>query len=202
MARVVTQPCAQRMLCASSDQLYACRASKLQHSSRLYANIDAAGNDVGDRPHPEDEDVAGRIGFLCGKLLPIRVHAWNLFSDPTSSTAAYLLSTVILLFIMLSTALLCAESMPSVAASEGAMAAIAYMEAVCIAAFTVEYVVKLWAAPNRFRFVCNLGNVLDLVSVLPWYLQVGLCGGAVVGCSSNGAVNSAQVRTTRPAGWV
>ena len=74
--------------------------------------------------------ISGRLNRFSHLLLPLRVRAWNLFADPSSSRAAYILSTVILLFILLSTALLCAESMPSVAASDGAMTAIAYMEAI------------------------------------------------------------------------
>ncbi len=43
--------------------------------------------------------------------------------------------------------------------------------------FTVEYVVRLWCAPQRLRYARSFFGVVDLLSILPTYLSV-LVGGA------------------------
>jgi Ion transport protein len=61
--------------------------------------------------------------------------------------------------------------------------------------FTVEYVVKFWAAPSRWRFFWGFWNILDLVSIVPWYVDVAVCG-HVLGCTTTSAtVKSTQVRS-------
>jgi len=53
-----------------------------------------------------------------------------------------------------------------------------FTERVCIAFFTVEYALRLFAAPRKLRFALKPLNVVDLLAILPFYLELvlTLCG--------------------------
>jgi Ion transport protein len=169
-----------------------CRASHLHPASRLYGNVSRAGAALGDAPHPEDACIQPRGFNVFSMWLPQRVKAWNLFSEPQSSAAAYWVSVTVLIAILLSTVLLCLESVPDVQANATAMTIMNYVELVCMIVFAIDYAVKFWAAPSRWKFFWNFGNLLDLVSIVPWYVDVALCG-SVRGCGAGTTVRSTQV---------
>ena len=70
---------------------------------------------------------------------------------------------------------------------------IGYIEAVCIGIFSVEYVAKLATAPNRRSFIVDVVNIVDLISVLPWYLDLTTCG-FLQTCSGSSGLKSTRVR--------
>ncbi len=45
------------------------------------------------------------------------------------------------------------------------------IEAFCVGIFTVEYVVKIWAAPNRWKYIFSFDGLIDLLSILPFFLE-------------------------------
>ncbi|XP_019634266.1 PREDICTED: potassium voltage-gated channel protein Shal-like [Branchiostoma belcheri] len=47
------------------------------------------------------------------------------------------------------------------------------LETACVVIFTAEYLIRLFAAPERGMFVKSAMSVIDIVSILPFY--VGLC---------------------------
>ncbi|EFO27232.1 voltage-gated potassium channel [Loa loa] len=51
-------------------------------------------------------------------------------------------------------------------------------ERICIAFFTVEYCLRLFAAPKKFRFALKPLNLVDLMAIVPFYLELllTLCG--------------------------
>jgi potassium voltage-gated channel Shab-related subfamily B protein 1 len=46
------------------------------------------------------------------------------------------------------------------------------IEIVCIVWFTIEYVLRIWSAPNRFQSMKSPLNIIDLVSILPFYVSL------------------------------
>lgn len=47
-------------------------------------------------------------------------------------------------------------------------------EAICMSVFTLEYVLRLYAAEKRFTFIMNKMNILDLLAILPFYIHMSV----------------------------
>ncbi|KAI6237151.1 Potassium voltage-gated channel subfamily B member 2 [Aphelenchoides besseyi] len=56
--------------------------------------------------------------------------------------------------------------------------AFVFTERICIAFFTVEYCLRMFAAPRKIRFALRALNLVDLLAILPFYLELllTLCG--------------------------
>lgn len=46
------------------------------------------------------------------------------------------------------------------------------LEAVIVAVFTVEYIVRVYAAENRLRYIFSFFGIVDLLSIMPFYAGV------------------------------
>ncbi|XP_063063640.1 potassium voltage-gated channel subfamily D member 3 [Engraulis encrasicolus] len=44
------------------------------------------------------------------------------------------------------------------------------MDTACVMIFTVEYLMRLFAAPSRYRFVRSVMSIIDVVAILPYYI--------------------------------
>ncbi len=38
--------------------------------------------------------------------------------------------------------------------------------------FTIEYLLRLSVSPDRLRFLCQLMNIVDLIAILPFFLEM------------------------------
>lgn len=52
--------------------------------------------------------------------------------------------------------------------------AFVFTERICIAFFTIEYALRLFAAPRKLRFALKPLNLVDLLAILPFYLELML----------------------------
>ncbi|KAJ1362419.1 hypothetical protein KIN20_021956 [Parelaphostrongylus tenuis] len=48
------------------------------------------------------------------------------------------------------------------------------LDTACVIIFTLEYLLRLYAAPDRCRFMRSIMSVIDVVAILPYYIGLGL----------------------------
>lgn len=100
---------------------------------------------------------------------------WQLFDNPTSTRLALAISLFIMFLILLSTFNFLIETMPQWVKEPPPP--FFYIEAVCIAVFTVEFSIRLWACPNKKKFWKGPLNVIDFLAIVPFYIELASGGG-------------------------
>eukprot|EP01060_Flectonema_neradi_P008655 TRINITY_DN1617_c3_g1_i2.p1 TRINITY_DN1617_c3_g1~~TRINITY_DN1617_c3_g1_i2.p1 ORF type:complete len:811 (+),score=125.97 TRINITY_DN1617_c3_g1_i2:58-2490(+) len=116
---------------------------------------------------------------------------------PSSSLGAQILAAISLLAITGSTVVLCVETLPEnqVHVREGSVDWFA-VETGFVIFFTIELLVRLWASDNRLEFCKRILNILDLVAILPYYVELIVAGGAG-GTASSGLRVLRVIRVVR-----
>ena len=118
----------------------------------------------------------------------IRQQMWRAFENPHTSTAALVFYYVTGFFIAVSVGANVIETVPYPRASVdggghghgdpgetisvGDMFKVAFfcLDTACVMIFTVEYLLRLYASPDRCRFMRSVMSVIDVVAILPYYI--------------------------------
>lgn len=97
-----------------------------------------------------------------------REHMWSVLHDG-KGRLGHAFNFGLILVILLSTAVVPLEFLPSYREYDEV---IHVLEAVIVALFTVEYVLRVYSAPNRIRYVFSFFGIVDLLSIMPFYAGV------------------------------
>lgn len=104
---------------------------------------------------------------LCMKLI------WDMMEKPETSLAARILNFISLSLIIMSTIGMCISTFPIFAGADGndENPQLAHLELVCIVWFTVEFILRFFGAPQKWAFLKNGMNIIDILAILPYFVS-------------------------------
>lgn len=123
-----------------------------------------------------DTDNAGESAL---PTMTARQRVWRAFENPHTSTMALVFYYVTGFFIAVSVIANVVETVPCGSSPGhikelpcGERYAVAFfcLDTACVMIFTVEYLLRLAAAPSRYRFVRSVMSIIDVVAILPYYI--------------------------------
>lgn len=100
---------------------------------------------------------------------------WNLFENPYDSQLGKCILAIMALAIVTSIITTVMETLPctfNLTCAQVYPDEYFYVDAVCVFIFTSEYLIRLFVAPDRWRFVKNFQSIVDVASVLPFYVKL------------------------------
>ncbi|GAB6025715.1 hypothetical protein CHUAL_011698 [Chamberlinius hualienensis] len=114
----------------------------------------------------------------------IQQRMWRAFENPHTSTAALVFYYVTGFFIAVSVMANVVETVPcgsipgsvkkNMSCGERYKVAFFCLDTACVMIFTVEYLLRLFAAPDRCKFVRSVMSIIDVVAILPYYIGLGI----------------------------
>uniref|UniRef100_A0A4W4DP72 A-type voltage-gated potassium channel KCND1 n=1 Tax=Electrophorus electricus TaxID=8005 RepID=A0A4W4DP72_ELEEL len=108
-----------------------------------------------------------------------RERLWRAFENPHTSTMALVFYYVTGFFIAVSVIANVVETVPCQPAKGsvkhlpcGEKYSVAFfcMDTACVLIFTFEYLMRLFAAPSRCKFMRSVMSVIDVVAIMPYYI--------------------------------
>lgn len=97
-----------------------------------------------------------------------RKQLWSVLHED-KGRLGHALNFVLVLLILVSVAILPVKFLSTSPAFNFSLDII---EAVIVAVFTVEYLLRIYAAPNRVRYIFSFFGIIDLLSIAPFYSGV------------------------------
>ncbi|XP_051509454.1 potassium voltage-gated channel subfamily D member 1-like [Myxocyprinus asiaticus] len=108
-----------------------------------------------------------------------RERLWRAFENPHTSTMALVFYYVTGFFIAVSVIANVVETVPcrplkgskrDLPCGEKFSLAFFCMDTACVLIFTFEYLMRLFAAPSRCKFMRSVMSVIDVVAIMPYYI--------------------------------
>ncbi|XP_029281417.1 potassium voltage-gated channel subfamily S member 3-like [Cottoperca gobio] len=123
-----------------------------------------------------DKDLAKFKGAWCEE---IRSYIWLRLEDPGHSTGSKIIAVASLSLVLTSIVAMCVHSMPEFQQMDENDKLIedpvlAILEVICISCFSTEFIIRLIVSPSRRKFLGNPLNIIDVASILPFYVTLAL----------------------------
>ena len=120
----------------------------------------------------DEEDDFGE-----GLLRNIQQKLWDTMEKSDSSRVAKIVSTVSLIFVIISTAGMCLNTIQSLQDKDEDgnptdNKTLEFLEMLSVIWFTLEYFLRLIGSPKKWEFLKNSMNLLDIAAVLPFYVPL------------------------------
>ena len=147
---------------------------------------DCCYEDYRDRKRENQERLLDDKGSENGELAPnlsLREKMWRAFENPHVSTAALVFYYVTGFFIAVSVMANVVETVhcgklpgtqEDVSCRERYPDAFFCLDTACVMIFTAEYMLRLYAAPDRCKFMRSVMSIIDVVAILPYYIGLGI----------------------------
>uniref|UniRef100_A0A915JIM3 BTB domain-containing protein n=1 Tax=Romanomermis culicivorax TaxID=13658 RepID=A0A915JIM3_ROMCU len=126
---------------------------------------------------------------VCHDNLTVRQNMWRAFENPQTSTTASVFYYVTGFFIAISVLCNIIETVPckSIYSSRGVKPITVtcgemyegrffVVDTACVFIFTCEYFMRLYAAPNRCKFMRSVMSLIDVIAIMPYYIGLALQG--------------------------
>uniref|UniRef100_A0A8C7I6Q4 A-type voltage-gated potassium channel KCND1 n=1 Tax=Oncorhynchus kisutch TaxID=8019 RepID=A0A8C7I6Q4_ONCKI len=129
-----------------------------------------------ERQQDDEDDEKEDIAPL---NMTFREYMWRAFENPHTSTTALVLYYVTGFFIAISVMANVVETVPcgtlpnrAKEISCGDRYAVAFfcLDTACVMIFTIEYLLRLIAAPSRYNFMKSVMSIIDVVAIMPYYI--------------------------------
>lgn len=118
------------------------------------------------------ESCCYRLYDACTRDLHIaRAKVWALVDDPGSSTLAGIFSVIILLIIVLSCTTFMIESSGLLYSFSNVDTVFRIVEKVSGFIFSIEFILRILSCPSLLRFISSPLNWVDLIAVIPFWIE-------------------------------
>ncbi|XP_018420851.1 PREDICTED: potassium voltage-gated channel subfamily V member 2-like [Nanorana parkeri] len=103
----------------------------------------------------------------------LRKKIWNLVENPYSSIPAKIIAILSSIFVLVSVVTMCLSTVEELKHMNlYGKSYMEHVEAICVIFFTTEYAMRLLSASDIKRFLKTVLNIVDLIAILPFYIQV------------------------------
>ncbi|VDK42136.1 unnamed protein product [Anisakis simplex] len=116
------------------------------------------------------------------RTVSLQQKMWAAFENPHTSSVALVFYYVTGFFIAVSVMCNIIETIPckymaddlTISCGDLYERQFFVLDTACVIIFTVEYLARLFAAPDRIKFLRSIMSVIDVVAILPYYIGLGL----------------------------
>ncbi|XP_044021861.1 potassium voltage-gated channel subfamily S member 3a [Siniperca chuatsi] len=121
-----------------------------------------------------EEDIEMFEGSWCAD---VRRNIWIRLENPGYSTSAKVMALASLSMVIVSIVAMCVHSMPDfhqvdLNEKEIENPVLSFFESLCVLCFSVEFILRLAVAPSARKFLCSPLNIIDLMSIMPFYVII------------------------------
>ncbi|XP_034531085.1 potassium voltage-gated channel subfamily S member 3-like [Notolabrus celidotus] len=121
-----------------------------------------------------EDDVEMFEGSWCADY---RRNIWIRLENPGHSTSAKVIAIASLSVVIISIIAMCVHSIPDSHEKDPnepkvENLVLTFFETVCVLYFSAEFILRLAVAPSARKFLCNMLNIIDLMSILPFYVTL------------------------------